>query len=53
MKVFVDLSSGRRLGKVIKMNEHTCWVKILFGAKTFRIIKRHFIKHHVFIKMGE
>lgn len=53
IKVFVDLSGSRRLGKLIKMNDHTCWVKIMFGARTYRIIKRHFVKHHIFMRLED
>lgn len=44
---YVDVSGSRRLGKVVKVNYSTTWVKIMKGAKTSFIIKRHNIKHNV------
>jgi hypothetical protein len=32
---------------VQKFNYHSCWVKMMIGAKTYCIIKRHNVKHHV------
>jgi hypothetical protein len=53
--VFVDVSNGkRRIGQVDAINHKTTWVKIMIGAKTSIIIKRHNKKHNVTpYKMGE
>jgi hypothetical protein len=55
MYVFVDVMHGkRRIGEVIEINNWTTWVKIMIGAKTSILIKRHNTKHHVTpCKMGE
>ena len=45
--VFVDLSGGRRIGLVTEINHKTTWVKIMMGAKTYIIIRRHNKKHNV------
>ena len=52
--IFVDVSNGkRRVGQVIQINNRTTWVKIMLGAKTSIVIKRHNMKHHLaFYKMG-
>ena len=46
-KVFVDLAGNRRVGHVVKRNEYTVWVKVMKGARTYDIIKRHVTKHNV------
>jgi hypothetical protein len=46
-RVFVDLAGHRRLGHIVKVNHHTTWVKVMNGAKTYDIVKRHNKKHHV------
>ena len=46
-KAFVDLGGKRRLVKVIKLNDKTAWCKIMFGAKSFKYIKRHRVKHNL------
>jgi ribosomal protein S1 len=53
--VFVDVSNGnRRIGEVVEINNLTTWVKIMIGAKTSIVIKRHNVKHHLeHYKMGE
>jgi hypothetical protein len=54
MKVIVDLAGKRRVGHVVKPNDHTVWVKIMKGAQTYDIIKRHRDKHNVkFYTLGE
>ena len=45
--VYCDLSNKRRLGRVIKTNTNTVWVRIMIGAKHNITIKRHIIKHNV------
>ena len=45
--VFTDLSGKRRIGRVIKINNWTTWVKILIGAKAAIVIKRNNKKHHL------
>lgn len=45
--VFVDLAGRRRLGHVVKINQYTTWVKVMDGAKTYNIIKRHNKRHHI------
>jgi len=44
--VTVDFGGCRRLGKVMKYNHHTLWVKIMLGASTYTIVKRHKKKHN-------
>jgi hypothetical protein len=53
--VFVDVMHGkRRIGEVVEINNWTTWVKIMIGAKTSIVIKRHNVKHHLaHYKMGE
>lgn len=46
-KAFFNLSGGRRMGRIVKRNDKTVWVKVMFGAKTFSVIKRHIDKHKV------
>jgi len=55
MKVFVDLAGTRRLGKVVTINTLTTWVKVMHGAQTFSVIKRHNLKHNVvqYVPEGE
>jgi hypothetical protein len=55
MFVFVDVMNGkRRIGEVQLINNLTTWVKIMIGAKTSIVIKRHNVKHHLeHYKMGE
>lgn len=48
--VHVDLRGVRRLGKVIGViNQKTMWVKVMKGAKTYDVIKRHNVKHNVIV----
>lgn len=48
MKVSFNLSNGRRrIGHVVRKNDKTVVVKMMKGAKTFKIIKRHIKKHNV------
>ena len=47
VKCFVDLGGKRRLGAIIRSNTHTLWVRIMLGAKSKLIVKRHKVKHHV------
>lgn len=46
-RVFCDLSGTRRIGYVRKFNEHTCWVKVMKGARTYFVVKRDYSKHRV------
>jgi hypothetical protein len=48
LKVFVDLGNTRRLGEIVKLNQHTVHVKIMKGARTSFCIKRHIKKHNCF-----
>jgi hypothetical protein len=48
LTVFCDLTDGRRMGSIVRLNDHTVWVKILLGAQTFFVIKRHIKKHNCF-----
>lgn len=50
MKAYFDTGAGRRLGKVVKDNARTIWVKMMIGAKTNVTIKRHIIKHDVIFR---
>lgn len=45
--VFVDLAGKRRIGLVTEVNLHTTWVKIMMGAKSYILIKRHNKKHNI------
>jgi hypothetical protein len=47
IKCFVDLAGKRRIGTIVKSNIKTVWVKIMIGARTYIIIKRHRIKNKV------
>ena len=42
-----DLSYARRLGRVIKNNQHTVLVEFVVGANKRMLIKRHKRKHNV------
>lgn len=53
LQAFVNLGTGRRLGHVVQYNWYTIWVKIMMGAKTFIVVKRHKIKHNVTILWGD
>jgi len=43
-----DFRGNRYSGEVVKENEHTVWVKVRAGGKTFDI-KRHREKHGVVV----
>jgi hypothetical protein len=47
VKFNIGPQGHRRLGHVIRMNNKTVVVKIMKGAKSFKIIKRHIRKHEV------
>lgn len=47
IRVFFNLAGARRLGKVVKYNKHTLWAKVMKGAKTYDIIKRHVTDHNI------
>ena len=47
MVYYFDLGGKRRRGHPIKFNHHTGWFKVMKGALTYDIIKRHYIKHNV------
>lgn len=42
-----DFNKGRRLGHLVRNNDKTGWFKIMMGAKSYVIIKRHYVKHHI------
>jgi hypothetical protein len=44
---FVDLGNVRRLGVIVKANPYTMWVRIMLGARTSIVIKRHKLKHNL------
>ena len=44
---FVDLGNKRRLGRIVKANKHTVWVKIMIGARNSFYVQRHRIKHNI------
>ena len=46
-KVYFTLSNKRRLGYVLKVNNMTVWVKVMFGASNAVAVKRHIIKNNV------
>jgi len=46
-RMFVDLSGKRRIGHVLSFNAKTLWVKVMQGARTYIVVKRHYIKHRV------
>jgi hypothetical protein len=48
LTVFCDLAGGRRMGKIVKLNDYTVRVKIMKGARTFFVTKRHIKKHNCF-----
>lgn len=45
--LFVNVDGKRRLGRVVKVNWYTTWVKVMKGAKTSYTIKRHNQKGNV------
>ena len=47
MKAFVNVSNKRRLGEVVKVNDKTIHIKIMKGAKTNFVIKRHIKKPYI------
>lgn len=46
VRAFFTVSGKRRLGVPVKINNKTMWIKVMKGAKTYFIIKRHFVKHN-------
>jgi hypothetical protein len=42
-----DTAGGRRVGTVVKSNPMSVWVKLMIGAKSYKIIKRHVKKHNI------
>ncbi|MHA2039660.1 MAG: hypothetical protein ACW98X_24855 [Promethearchaeota archaeon] len=46
-KAFFNISGTRRMGRVLKVNNKTMWVKVMIGAKSYIHIKRHIEKHKV------
>ena len=52
--VFVTLSGKRRIGKVVRFNFKTTWVKVMIGARSSIIIKRKNNRDNVQVyKIGE
>jgi len=49
----MDVGDTRRLGVPTMINKNTGWFRIMDGARTSYVIKRHFKKHHVTIVEGE
>jgi hypothetical protein len=47
IKVLVNLAGRRRIGNVSGINSKTTWVRVMQGAKSYDVIKRHNIKHNV------
>lgn len=47
---FMDVGNTRRLGVPIHVGLHTSWFRIMDGARSSYVIKRHHIKHNVQIK---
>lgn len=45
--VWIDVSGSRRLGEVCRWNRHTVWVRVMKGAKSSFLIKRHKVKHNM------
>lgn len=45
--VYCNVSGVRRRCTLCIDNTYTCWVKVMIGAKSFIIIKRHKLKHNV------
>ena len=43
----MDVGGIRRVGRPITMNKKTGWFRIMKGAKTSFVIKRHYDKHRV------
>ena len=42
-----DFNKGRRMGQLVKSNDKTGWFKIMMGARSSIVIKRHNVKHHI------
>jgi len=45
--VHCTVSGARRLGRVLRFNQKTVVVKVMSGARTSFVIKRHKVKHHL------
>lgn len=49
----MDVSGKRRLGVPVRIGKHTGTFRIMDGARSSYVIKRHFKKHNVKIREGE
>jgi len=43
----MDVGGVRRVGKPVSVHQKTGWFRIMKGAKTSYVIKRHYVKHNV------
>ena len=51
--VYMTVSGKRRLGVPIHVGVNTSWFRIMDGAKSSYVIKRHHVKHNVQITEAE
>lgn len=43
----MDVGGIRRVGKPVTVNKKSGWFRIMQGANTSYVIKRHYVKHKV------
>ena len=43
----MDVGGIRRVGKPVTVNKKSGWFRIMKGASTSYVIKRHYVKHNV------
>jgi len=52
-KLFINVGGVPRIGQLVKANSKTVWVRIMKGAKTNFVIKRHVKKHNLHLRFLE
>ena len=45
-RAYFTISGKRRMGVPVKINCKTMWIKVMIGAKSYIIIKRHLVKNN-------
>jgi len=50
IRFFMDVDGKRRIGAPVSPNKKTGWFRIMDGAKSSYVIKRHYKKHNVIYK---
>ena len=51
--LFINVGGVPRIGKLVKINIKTVWVRVMKGAKTNYVIKRHVKKHDLHLRFLE